>query len=410
MRLATNLSGALHSLRAHPLRSVLTMLGVVVGVAAVITVMALGEGARQGIIAQIQSLGGNLLLVTPGSAQSQGVQLGSGSGESLSEGDARAIAREIPGVLSAAPSVFKREQVVRGNANWSTTVQGITNEYLSAREWRLSAGRPFSSSEQAGGAKVALVGQAVVPRLFAAVDPIGEVIRVGGVPFEVVGVLEPKGQSSTGADQDDKVMIPLATAQTRIIGSASARLGAVQYVMVKVDRPERLGTLEQGIRGLLRQRHGIRPEAQDDFTVRNLADVQATREAASGVLTFWLSAVASVSLVVGGISIMNIMLVSVTERTREIGLRLAVGARVADIRTQFLAEAVALSLIGAALGLVVGVGTAWTIATLQDLPILVRSGSLVVAAGFALTIGAFFGLYPAVKASRLAPVDALRSE
>ncbi len=410
MRLATNLSGALHSLRAHPLRSVLTMLGVVVGVAAVITVMALGEGARQGIIAQIQSLGGNLLLVTPGSAKSQGVQLGSGSGESLTEADARAIARELSGVLTAAPSVFKREQVVRGNANWATTIQGITNAYLSAREWHLSAGRPFTPSEQSRAAKVALVGHAVVPRLFAGLDPVGEVIRVGGVPFEVVGVLEPKGQSSAGADQDDKVMIPLTTAQTRIIGSPAARLGAVQYVMVKVDLPERLGVLEQEVGALLRQRHGLRPGAPDDFTVRNLADVQATREAASGVLTFWLSAVASISLVVGGISIMNIMLVSVTERTREIGLRLAVGARASDIRIQFLAEAVALSLIGAALGLMAGVVAAWTIATLQGLPILVRTGSLAIAAGFALAIGVFFGLYPALKASRLAPVDALRAE
>ena len=410
MRLVTNLSGALDSLRAHPLRSVLTMLGVVVGVAAVITVMALGEGARQGIIAQIQSLGGNLLLVTPGSAQTQGVQLGSGSGESLTEGDANAIALEIQGVLTAAPSAFKREQVVRGNANWSTTVQGITNAFLTAREWHLSAGRPFTAREEEGAAKVALLGDSVASQLFQGVEPAGQILRVGGIPFEVVGVLEPKGQSSTGADQDDKVMIPLSTARTRLIGSGAARLGAVQYVMVKVDQTERLGAVEDEIRSLLRQRHGIRPEAQDDFTVRNLADVQASREAASGVLTFWLSAVASVSLIVGGISIMNIMLVSVTERTREIGLRLAVGARVSDIRTQFLAEAVVLSLIGAAIGLTAGVVTAFLIGTLQELPILVRTGSLVTAAGFALAVGVFFGLYPAVKASRLSPVDALRAE
>ena len=410
MRLATNLSGALHSLRVHPLRSVLTMLGVVVGVAAVITVMALGEGARQGIIAQIQSLGGNLLLVTPGSARSQGVQLGIGSGETLTEGDATAIALEIPGVLSVAPSVYKREQVVRGNANWSTTVQGITNAFLTAREWPLGAGRPFTAREQEGAAKVALLGDSVASRLFDGSDPVGEIIRVGGIPFEVVGLLEPKGQSSAGADQDDKVMIPLSTARTRLIGSGAARLGAVQYIMVKVDRPDRMGTVEEEIRLLLRQRHGIRPETEDDFQVRNLADVQASREAASGVLTFWLSAVASVSLIVGGISIMNIMLVSVTERTREIGLRLAVGARATDIGTQFLAEAVALSLIGAAIGVAAGVGAAFVIGTLQGLPILVRTVSLVTAAGFALIIGVFFGLYPAVKAARLSPVEALRAE
>jgi putative ABC transport system permease protein len=239
---------------------------------------------------------------------------------------------------------------------------------------------------------------------------VGEIIRVGGIPFEVVGLLEPKGQSSAGADQDDKVMIPLSTARTRLIGSGAARLGAVQYIMVKVDRPDRMGTVEEEIRLLLRQRHGIRPESEDDFQVRNLADVQASREAASGMLTFWLSAVASVSLIVGGISIMNIMLVSVTERTREIGLRLAVGARAADIGTQFLAEAVALSLIGAAIGVAAGVGAAFLIATLQGLPILVRTASLVTAAGFALITGVFFGLYPAVKAARLSPVEALRAE
>lgn len=410
MRLATNLSGALHSLRVHPLRSVLTMLGVVVGVAAVITVMALGEGARQGIIAQIQSLGGNLLLVTPGSAHSQGVHLGIGSGETLTEGDATAITLEISGVLSVAPSVYKREQVVRGNANWSTTVQGITNAFLTAREWPVRAGRPFTAREQEGAAKVAVLGDSVASRLFDGSDPVGEIIRVGGIPFEVVGLLEPKGQSSAGADQDDKVMIPLSTARTRLIGSGAARLGAVQYIMVKVDEPDRMAAVEEEIRLLLRQRHGIRPETEDDFQVRNLADVQASREAASGVLTFWLSAVASVSLIVGGISIMNIMLVSVTERTREIGLRLAVGARATDIGTQFLAEAVALSLIGAAMGVAAGVGAAFVIATLQGLPILVRTVSLVTAAGFALMIGVFFGLYPAVKAARLSPVDALRAE
>lgn len=410
MRLITNLSGALQSLRAHPLRSGLTMLGVVVGVAAVITVMAIGEGARRGIIAQIQSLGGNLLLVTPGSAQSQGVQLGSGSGENLTEADARAIAAEIPDVVTAAPSVFKREQVVLGNANWSTTVQGITNEFLTAREWHLSDGRPFTASEQAGAAKVALLGKSIVSRLLPEASAVGRIIRVGGAPYEVVGVLEPKGQSSGGADQDDKVMIPLSTARTRLIGSATARLGAVQYIMIKVEQPEQLIGVEDEIRSLLRQRHALLPEAGDDFTVRNLADVQASREAASGVLTFWLSAVASVSLVVGGISIMNIMLVSVTERTREIGLRRAVGARASDIRTQFLAEAVILSLIGAVVGLVVGIGAAFLIAAVQELPILVRAASLVAAAGFSLAVGVFFGLYPAIKASQLTPVDALRAE
>lgn len=410
MRLRMSLSSAAESLRVHPLRNVLTVLGVVVGVAAVVAVMAVGEGARIHIIAQIQSLGGNLLLVTPGSVRTQGVHLGSGSGENLTVEDARAIAEQVPGVLSAAPSVFRRAQVVRGNANWSTTVQGITNEYLAAREWPLTAGRPLSSAEQAGAAKVAVIGQTVVERLFADRDPIGQLIRVGGAPFQVVGVLQAKGQSSSGADQDDKVMIPLATARIRVLGTPQARLGAVQYVMVKVDQAERLPQATEDIRALLRQRHGAAADEEDDFSVRNLADVQASRQAASGVLTFWLSAVASVSLIVGGISIMNMMLVSVTERTREIGLRLAVGARPTDIRSQFLAEAVVLSLIGAVLGLAAGAAAAWSIGAVQDLPILIRPLSLIIAAGFAVIIGVFFGLYPAIKAARLAPAAALRAE
>ncbi|MEA3277454.1 MAG: ABC transporter permease [Pseudomonadota bacterium] len=403
-------SSAVSSLFAHPLRSALTVLGVVVGVAAVVAVMAVGEGARERIIAQIQSLGGNLLLVTPGSARSQGVRLGSGSGENLTESDAGAIAREVPGVLYAAPSIFRRAQVVRGNANWSTTVQGITNDYLLAREWRLSAGRPFSSVDQVRGAKVALLGRAPVERLFPDQDPIGGLVRVGGAPFRVIGVLDAKGQSSSGADQDDKVMIPLAAARIRVFGSSSARMGMVQYVMVKVDRAERLAAAAGDITRLLRQRHGLAAEDEDDFSVSNLADVQASRQAASGVLTFWLSAVASVSLVVGGISIMNIMLVSLSERTREIGLRLAVGARPLDIRNQFLAEAVLLSLVGALLGLAGGVAVAWVLGTAQGLPILIRPWSLAVAAGFALVTGVFFGFYPAVKASRLMPAEALRVE
>jgi putative ABC transport system permease protein len=410
MRAGSNLLSALGSLRVHPLRSVLTMLGIVVGVAAVVAVMAVGEGARLRVIEQIQSLGGNLLLVTPGSARDQGVHLGSGSAATLTVDDARAIAREIPGALVAAPSVFERAQVVRGNANWSTTLQGITNDYLRAREWPLAEGRPFSSTEQAGGARVAYLGRTVAEQLFPGDDPIGRRVRVGGAPYAVVGLLEPKGQSSSGADQDDKVMVPLATALRSNIGPKRARLGAVQYVMVKFAEPGRLDTAPDEIRRLLRQRHGLYRELPDDFRIRNLADVQASREAASGVLTFWLSAVASVSLVVGGISIMNIMLVSVTERTREIGLRLAVGARPADIGRQFLAEAAALSVLGALLGLAAGVGAAWTIGAVQGLPILVRPASLVIAAGFALATGVFFGLYPALKAARLAPAEALRAQ
>ncbi len=410
MRADLTLAVAAASLRVHPLRSVLTMLGVLVGVAAVVAVVAVGEGARVRVIEQIRSLGGNLLLVTPGSLVSQGVRLGGGSRQTLTEGDARAIAAEIPGVLVAAASLFQRAQVVRGGVNWSTTAQGIDNDYLDAREWRLSAGRPFSSDELTGAGKVVLLGATVAHRLFPEGGSIGELIRVGDAPFEVIGVLAPKGQSAAGADQDDKVMMPLATARIRVLGPYQARLGAVQYLMVKVDRADRLPGAAGEIRSLLRQRHRLGPQAEDDFKVQNLADVQASREAASGVLSFWLSAVASVSLVVGGISIMNIMLVSVSERTREIGLRLALGARPRDIRNQFLAEAAALSILGAVIGLAAGVGVAWLIASSQSLVVLIRPWSLLLAAGVAVTIGVLFGLYPALKASRLTPVEALRTD
>ena len=410
MRFSTNLAGAAQSLRTHPLRALLTMLGVVVGVAAVVTVMAIGEGARLKIIAQIQSLGGNLLLVTPGSARDRGVHLGGGSGATLTAEDGRAIALEVPGVVLAAPSVYKRMQVVHGNANWTTTVQGAGNEYLAAREWPILKGRPFSSTEQAEASKVALLGVTVADRLFRNREPVGNTVRIGGSAFRIIGVLAAKGQSSSGADQDDKVIVPLAAARTRILGSSQARLGAVQYVMVKVEDNERLAEARDGIRRLLRQRHRLEPPDEDDFEIRNLAEVQASREAASGVLTFWLSAVASVSLVVGGISIMNIMLVAVTERTREIGLRMVAGARPSDIRIQFLAEAVMLSLAGAVLGLALGAAAAWAIGAIQELAVLIRWPSLVAAAGVALGTGVFFGLYPAVKASRLAPAEALRAQ
>lgn len=409
-RLGASLSTALASMRVHPLRSALTALGVIVGVAAVISVMAIGEGARLRVIAQIQSLGGNLLLITPGSEQRQGVSAGGGSAQTLSVADARAIAREIPGVMVSAPTVYRRTRIVHGNANWVTTVQGITNDYLVAREWRLADGRPFSSLEEARGAKVAYLGQTVAERLFPGAAPVGAMVRIGGAPYAVIGVLQAKGQSTAGSDQDDKVMIPLSAALARNLGPGRPRLGAVQYIMVKVAAAERLDTAPAEIRRLLRQRHGLWAERDDDFTIRNLADVQASREAATGVLTFWLSAVASISLIVGGISIMNIMLVSVTERTREIGLRLAVGAHPGDIRRQFLAEAALLSIFGALVGLLLGIAVAWVIGGAQDLPIRVRPVSLATAAGFALVTGLVFGFYPALKASRLSPAEALRTE
>ncbi len=401
---------ALRGLASYPLRAALTALGIVIGVAAVITVLSVGEGARQRVIEQIQSLGGNLLLVTPGSARTGAVQLGAGSRQTLTTGDADAIRREIPGLLAVAPSVFQRLQVVRGNRNWQTTVQGITPDYLEAREWGVTAGRPLSALDQLRSAKVALIGSTVAERLFAGEHAVGEIIRIGDTPFSVVGVLAPKGQSSAGSDQDDKVMIPLSTATVRVLGTGRSELGGLRYIMVKVDRVGRLGEVETQLAALLRQRHGLRPDQPDDFSVRNLAEVQAQREEASGVLTFWLGAIASVSLVVGAVSVMNIMLVAVAERTREIGLRLAVGARRRDILWQFLTEALLLALLGGATGVALGVLLSLSIARWGGLAVAIGPVALVLALGAAATAGLCAGVLPALKAARLTPIEALRSE
>lgn len=409
-RALSNVGLALRSLTAHPLRSSLTALGIVVGVASVVTVLAVGAGAQSRVVEQIRSLGGNLLLVLPGSAQAEGVKLGSGTRETLTEHDAQAIANEIPLVAVAAPSVFGNTQAVSGNRNWGTRIQGITSEYLAAREWGLSSGRGFTGDEIERSAKAVLLGTTVVEKLFPDADPLGAIIRVGGTPFTVVGVLESKGQTSLGTDQDDKLMVPLSTARGRILGASRVRHQSVQYIMVKVKDARYLDATEGQIRRLLRQRHRLSPKAPDDFSIRNLVELQAKREKASGALSFWLTAVASVSLIVGGISIMNILLVSVTERTREIGLHLAVGARRRDIRNQFLAEALVLAMLGGIAGLVVGVLLSLAIGQLGDLPIHIGLIGVLLAESAAAAVGVFFGLYPALKASRLSPMDALRAE
>jgi len=401
---------ALRSLAVNKLRSALTMLGIVIGVGAVIVMIAVGAGAQQRVEEQIRALGSNLLLVMPGSTTAGGVRMGFGSGSTLTEDDVLAVNREIPEAL-AAPALRGSAQVVWGNANWSTQIYGVTPEYLDVRQWPLASGRSFEPAEMAGAGKVALIGATVARQLFGNSDPVDQVIRVKRVPFTIIGVLETKGQSLMGTDQDDLILMPLSTARTRVIGSASAaKQRSVGTIWVKVADGLDTKVVEDQVRGLLRQRHRLQAGADDDFSLRNLQEVMSAQEASSRVLALLLAAVASVSLLVGGIGIMNIMLVSVTERTREIGLRMAVGARTRDILGQFLVEAVTLSLIGGLIGVALGVGAAVAIANFAGWRVALSPEAVALAVAFAFVIGVFFGFYPARKAARLNPVEALRFE
>ncbi|MDW8469178.1 MAG: ABC transporter permease [Burkholderiales bacterium] len=401
---------AMRSLAANKLRSALTMLGIVIGVAAVIVMLAVGAGARARVEEQIRSLGSNLLLVVSGATTAGGVRLGFGSNPTLTEEDAAAITREVPGAL-AAPALRGSAQIVWGNQNWSTAVFGVTPDYFEVREWPLAAGRLFDAADMAGAAKVCLLGQTVVRQLFGGADPLDQVIRVRRVPCTVIGVLEVKGQSLMGTDQDDLVLMPISTARKRVLGvPAQARQRSVGTIWVRVGEGRDMKQVEEEVRALLRQRHRLQPGQDDDFSIRNLEEVAAAQEASSRVLALLLAAVASVSLVVGGIGIMNIMLVSVTERTREIGVRRAVGARTRDILGQFLVEAVTLALIGGLAGIALGVGAALAVGHIAGWRILFAPEAIALAVVFAGAVGVFFGWYPARRAARLDPVEALRFE
>ena len=410
MNLLGLLRVAMRALAVNKLRSLLTMLGIIIGVAAVIVMIAVGAGAQKRVEEQIRSLGSNLLLILSGTTTSGGVRMGFGSSQTISEDDAAAIPREIPETM-AAPALRGTAQLIWGNTNWSTVIFGVTPEYIEVRQWELAAGRIFDAADMAGAAKVCLVGQTVARQLFGDADPLGQVIRVRRVPFTVIGVLEAKGQSMMGSDQDDLVLMPISTARNRVLGSGSlAKQRSVGTIWVKVAEGYDMKATEEQVRALLRQRHRLQPGQDDDFSLRNLEEVAATQEASSRVLALLLAAVASVSLVVGGIGIMNIMLVSVTERTREIGLRMAVGARTRDILGQFLVEAVTLSLIGGLAGIAIGIGIAVGIAEIAGWRIVLSPESVLLAVAFAFVIGVFFGFYPARKAARLNPVEALRYE
>jgi putative ABC transport system permease protein len=410
MKILASVRIALRALRVNRLRSALTMLGIIIGVAAVIAMVAVGSGATARITEQIQSIGSNLIIILSGSVTSGGIRLGHGAAMTLSEEDAKAIALECPAVAAASPSVRGTAQVVFGNNNWSTVIQGAAPEYLEIRDYRVVSGRPFTWQDVDGATKVALVGRTVVENLFGGTDPVGQIVRIKKVPFTVLGVLSPKGQSPGGQDQDDIILLPISTAKKKVLGVSQANARAVGAIMVQARGPMVMKEAEAQIVTLLRQRHRLQPGQEDDFNVRNLSDVFAAQEDSARVMSILLGAIASVSLVVGGIGIMNIMLVSVTERTREIGLRLAVGARARDILTQFLVEAVTLSLIGGLIGIALGLLASLLISYLAKWTTLISGSAILVAFAFSALVGVFFGYYPARKAAFLDPIEALRYE
>jgi putative ABC transport system permease protein len=401
---------ALASLRVNKLRTALTMLGIVIGVAAVIAMVSVGAGAQERIAEQIRSMGSNLIVVFPGAQTSGGIRYGLGSQQTLTEEDARAIALEVTAAEVAAPSVRGSAQTIFGNLNWSTIIQGVTPDYIEAREWSITSGRMLSPQDVDGAAKVAVLGDTVWHSLFGDTDPVGETIRIKKVPFTVVGILEPKGQSAFGQDQDDLILIPLSTAKKKVLGTNRSNPRSVGQISVRVRDASLMGEAEEQIRAILRQRHRLQAGQDDDFQVRVLAEMFAAQEESARIMTMLLAAIASVSLMVGGIGIMNIMLVSVTERTREIGLRMAIGARGRDILSQFLVEAITLSLIGGVIGIAFGLAGSELISYFAEWRTLVNVESIAVAFGFSALVGVFFGFYPARKAARLDPIDALRYE
>ncbi|SRR5579883_617609 len=400
---------AFRALRVNKLRSALTMLGIIIGVGAVIAMVAVGSGATQRIQDQIASIGSNVIIVQPGSLNIGGVRQGWGNAQTLTEDDAKAIGTELPSVQYAAPVQQNMTQVVYGNSNWFTRVFGTTPDYLTIRDISVQSGQPFTQADVDASSKVCLLGKTVADNLFNGTDPVGQIIRVNKVPFTVAGVLAPKGQSPTGQDQDDIIIMPISTAKKKVIGGRKNNMLTVGNIMVQA----REGATKQAvsdIEGLLRQRHRLQPTQDDDFAVQNLEEVFAAQETSAEVMSILLASIASVSLIVGGIGIMNIMLVSVTERTKEIGLRQAVGAKTRDILSQFLVEAVTLSVAGGTVGIVLGVGASLLISYFAQWSTLVSIGSVLLAFLFSALVGVFFGYYPARKAAFLDPIEALRYE
>jgi len=402
---------AVFALRGNWMRSALTSLGVIIGIAAVIVMVSVGHGTQAEIDKLVSGLGSNRLDISGGGGVGGGgARLAAGSRYTLSVDDADAIRKEIPEAQFVAASLRGGTQVVYAEGNWSTQWQGVQPDWFDINEWTIASGRAFESRDYTGAAKSVILGDTVARQLFGDQDSVGQTVRLGRVPFTVMATLKPKGQGGFGQDQDDIVVVPLETARRRLSGSTSLPPGAVQQISLGVDRPENLTYAQGEVEDLLRQRHKIQPGDDDDFTVRNIAEVVATRTQTTRLMSLLLGAVAGISLIVGGIGIMNIMLVSVTERIREIGLRMAVGAGPGDIRKQFLAEAMLISLIGGAIGILLGIVGALLVGKFGSLPVALNGRVVALAAGFSIATGLFFGYYPARKASMLDPIEALRQQ
>ncbi|MBB4363503.1 putative ABC transport system permease protein [Bradyrhizobium sp. CIR18] len=411
MKLVNSTLAALRAVRVNKLRSALTMLGIVLGVSSVTVMMGVGGGASQRIQTEMRNLGANTIVLNSGALKSRGVSKGQGSRPSVTPADAQAIENEVPTVIATSPQHnFAGMQLIYGNANWSTLVTGTTPEYLIIRNWTVSRGRAFDREDVLQGSKVVMLGRTVAEKLFGNESPVGQEIRVNRVPMTVIGELAAKGQSLAGIDTDDTAVIPISTALNRVIGRNPANPRAISGVILKVRDGANMASAFTEIRQVVRQRHGLLPAQEDDFHLINLTEVMRAKEDSARALGILLAAIASVSLLVGGIGIMNIMLVSVTERIREIGLRLAVGARRSDILGQFLVEATILSLIGGIAGVALGLGGAVAVERYANLGVVLNGQLSLVAMTFAAGVGIFFGFYPAWKASLLQPVEALRSD
>ena len=406
MRIGPTFHVAYRALRRNKMRSVLTALGIIIGVGAVIAMVGIGNGAKAQVEAQIASLGENVILIFSGSTTSSGIRTGWGGAGTLKIEDAEAIRREVPGVIAVSEEVVSTSQVAAGNQNWFTRIYGESADYFDIRQWPLADGAPFTAQDVRSANKVCVIGRTTATEIYGNENPIGQILRIKNVPFTIVGVLTPKGLSPQGVDQDDIVVMPYTSAMKRVIGGTHACAISMCKSAIRLRSP----AAQQQIISLLRQRHNIRPGRDDDFTVRTQQEIAETATATSRVMTVLLGAIAGVSLLVGGIGIMNIMLVSVTERTREIGVRMAVGAHGNDILTQFLIEAVTLSSVGGIIGIICGIGASSVLSSYAHWPTLISIGSIAIAFLFSAAVGVFFGFYPARKAAALDPIEALRYE